>query len=90
MIIDAEHLFVSLLANLHFFLGKMFSSSAHFLIRLVCVYVCVLLGCMSCLHMLDINPLSVIAFANISSHLVGSGPLFVSIYLIIITILQSR
>ena len=86
MIIDAEHLFVSLLANLHFFLGKMFSSSAHFLIRLVCV----LLGCMSCLHMLDINPLSVIAFANISSHLVGSGPLFVSIYLIIITILQSR
>ena len=44
------------------------SSSAHFLIRL---FVFLLLSCMSCLYMVDINPLSVISFANIFSHSVG-------------------
>ena len=41
-------------------------SSAHFLIGL---FVSVVLSCMSCLHILEINPLSVISFSIVSSHL---------------------
>ena len=46
----------------------LFSSSAHFLIRL---FVLLMLSCMSCLYVLDTNPLLVISFANVSSHSVG-------------------
>ena len=46
----------------------LFRSSAHFLIDL---FVFLILTFMSCLQMLDINPLSVISFANIFSHSVG-------------------
>ena len=40
-----------------------------------------MLNCMSCLYILDINPLSVTSFANIFSHLVGLvGCLFVFVF----------
>ena len=46
----------------------LFRSSAHFLIEL---FVFLILICMSCLCILEINPLSVTSFANIFSHSVG-------------------
>ena len=46
----------------------LFSSSAHFSIGL---FLFLMLSCMSCLYMLDINTLLVISFANIFSHAVG-------------------
>ena len=46
----------------------LFSSSAHFLIGL---YVILILSCMSCLYILEINPVLVESFANIFSHSVG-------------------
>ena len=48
----------------------LFKSSAHFSIELFDLIV--LLSCMSCLHILDINPLSVALFATIFSHSIGS------------------
>ena len=47
-------------------------SSTHFLIRL---FVSWIFSCMSCLYILEINPLSVVSFANIFSH--SEGCLFV-------------
>ena len=47
----------------------LFRSSAHFLIRLFGFFL--LLSCMSCLYILEINPLSVASFANIFSQSVG-------------------
>ena len=46
----------------------LFRSSAHFLIRL---FGFLILSCVSCLYILEINPLSVASFANIFSHSVG-------------------
>ena len=46
----------------------LFRSSAHFWIR---VFVFLILSCMSCLFILEINPLSVALFANIFSLSVG-------------------
>ena len=46
----------------------LFRSSAHFLIGL---FVFSILSCISCLFILDINPLLVASFANIFSHFVG-------------------
>ena len=46
----------------------LFRSCIHFLIGLV---VLLILSCMSCLYILEINPLSVPLFANIFSHSVG-------------------
>ena len=43
----------------------LFKSFIQFLIALL---VFLALGCMSCLHILDINPLSVVSFAPIFSH----------------------
>ena len=43
----------------------LFRSFAHFLIGL---FVFLLLSCMSCLYILEINPLSVVLFAIIFSH----------------------
>ena len=47
---------------------RLYRSSSNFLIGL-CVFL--VLGCMSCLHILEINPLSVVSFAIIFSHSEG-------------------
>ena len=46
----------------------MFRASAHFLIGL---FIFLVLSCMSCLYILEINPLSVASFAIIFSHSEG-------------------
>ena len=56
-------------SHLYVFFGEMsFSSFLHFLIEL---FAFLALNCMSCLYILEINPLSVFSFAIIFSYSVG-------------------
>ena len=68
---DVKHLFM-FVSYLYVSFGEMPVSFSHFLIGL---FVFLALSCMSCLYILEINPLSVVSFGIVFSH--SEGCLFI-------------